>query len=203
MAQIIVRPASDISLSGNNIYSSGTSAYLLINEVTADDATTYVATSTTGQMFTVSCASPDISKIKTINSLTIYIKCNSSYGANVNFGINYPSSGSSTVSVGTSAYSYFSYTLSVNQPPSSFNLANIRIYANPTSITASGDGKIASYFYVTQMYVVIDYVEKTITAYIKVDGTWKAASAIYVKIDGVWKTVTSIYDKISDTWHTG
>ena len=202
MPTLTLRPTSDISLSGNNAYSSGTSAYPLINEVTADDATTYVMTSTTGQMFIVSCASPDISKIKTINSLTVYIRCMSGYGANVNFGISSPSSGSSTIGIGT-AYSSSSYTLNVNKSPSNFDLTNIKIYANPTSITASGDGKTTAYFYVTQMYVVINYTEKTITAYVKIGGAWKLASAVYVKIDGTWRTVASIYDKISNTWHTG
>lgn len=200
MAQLIVRPASDVSLSSNNTYSSGTSAYRLINEATSDDATTYVVTSTTGNMFIVLCGGVDTSKIKTINSLTVYVRGTSLNGASISFGFNAPSSAGSSASISTS-YATFSYKMTVNQTPANFNLSNIQLYVNANSITVAD--KISGSVSITQMYVVIDYVEKTVTAYIKIDGAWKAASAVYIKIDGVWKTVASIYDKISDVWHTG
>ena len=191
MAQLIIRPISDYSLSGNNMYSSGTSAYPLINEATSDDATTYVMTSTTGNMFIVLCGGVDTSKIKTINSLTVYVRGASLNGATIRFGFNAPSSAGSSASISTS-YATFSYKMTVNQTPANFNLSNIQLYVNANSITVAE--KLGGNVSITQMYVVIDYTEKTITAYVKIGGAWKLASNVYVKIDGTWRTDASSYD---------
>lgn len=199
MAQIIVRPIADISQSSVS-FSSGSYGYTLINEVTADGDSTYVRYASYGATLTVRVATPDTSKIKTINSVTVYITSrDNGYSDSMSFGFNYPSSGGTSFTSSTGGiYSTRSYTMTVNQTPANFNLADLRIY-----YTMSLWSNTKSINFLTQMYVVIDYVEKTVTAYIKIDGTWKAASAVYIKIDGVWKAVISIYDKISDVWRTG
>lgn len=199
MAQITVRPVADISKSNINC-SSGSSVYNLINEASADGDSTYVYCSAVGSTFTVRLAAPDISKMKTINNVTVYIVSKSNaYSMTINYGFNYPLSGSTSFSDSGSSYGTRAYTLNINKTPSEFNLNDLRIFftLNANANTAKG------IYYVTQMYVVIDYVEKTITAYIKVGDTWKLASAVYVKVDGTWKMATAIWDKITDVWRTG
>ena len=199
MAQIIVRPVADVSQS-SVAFSSGSYGYALISEVTADGDSTYVSYAANGATLTVRLATPDISKIKTINSVTVYVTSrDNGYSDSMAFGFNYPSSGGTSFSSSTgSVYSTWSYTMAVNQTPANFNLADLRVY-----YTMSSWSNIKSINYLTQVYVIIDYVEKTMTAYIKIDGVWKVASNMYIKIDGAWRTVAAIYDKISDTWHTG
>lgn len=198
MAQIIVRPIADISQT-NVTYSSGTSAYPLINEVTADGDTTYIGwiLAALGKLV-VRCTSIDTSKIKTINTITLYVTYRGGgVGSTIGFGFSNPVTSGTTRSTGTSTtYVTASFVYSVNLPPSSFDLTNFQTYFE---VTSAGSKDLT---YLTQLYVVIDYTEKAVI-YMKINNEWVQASAVYVKIDGTWKTVASIYDKISGVWRTG
>lgn len=198
MAQVIVRPVSNVS-SNNISYSSGSSAYPLINEATADGDSSYVALTPSGTV-TVKCNAPsNLSRIQTINSITIYAVARiNNHTETIRYGLSSPSSSYGSSSISGTSYATFLHVVTVNNTPANFDLNNLNIFL---TLYTSGNSK--SIVYVTQMYVVIDYVEKTIISYVKIDGTWHLVSKIYVKINGVWKEVNAIYDKISGTWHTG
>jgi hypothetical protein len=194
MAQIIIRPISDISATSVT-YSMGTLAYPLINEVTADGDTTTISWASTTGTATVKCTSVDTSKIKTINSVTLYVVYRGlGIGSTVGFGFTTPTSSGTTASTGTgTSYLTSSYTLAVNLPPASFDLTNIQIYFG---VTVAGSKDTT---YLTQAYVVVDYTAKS-GFKSKVNGAWHDSTATYVKINGVWKTVSSVYAKIDGTW---
>ena len=198
MAQVIVRPVSNVS--GNNIgYSSGSSAYPLINEATADGDSSYVTLTPSGTV-TVKCNAPsNLSRIQTINSITIYAVARmNNRTETIRYGLSSPSSSYSSSSISGTSYATFSHVVTVNNTPANFNLNNLNIFL---TLYTSNNSK--SIVYVTQMYVVVDYVEKTITSYVKVDGAWHTSSSVLVKVDGAWKTMSTLKVKVSDTWHTG
>lgn len=195
MAQIIIRPSSTVSTT-NAGFSPGSSAHHLINEVTADGDSTCIYWSTEGGGVTVRCSAPDISKIKTIKTLTLYATAKGN--GNLSLGFSAPFSGGSSSTIDTSStYTVFSYTLSVNQPPTTFDLSNVRIYFNTSNITAKG------MIYLTQMYVVINYEEVSVVPFnvrVKIGGTWRSVSAIYAKVGGTWRAASKVYAKILGTW---
>lgn len=199
MAQMIIRPIQDISVSGV-IFSSGSLAYPLINEQTADGDSTFVQWAGTDGGITVRCSVPDISKIKNITSLVVYAvaKNTGMDQASFHFGVSAPRSGGAARSIqGQSAYTPHTYTLSVNASPSSFDLTNVRIYFNPTAMTVKNSIQL------TQMYVVINYEEVSAIPFnvrVKVSGTWRTASAIYAKVGGTWRAASKVYAKILGTW---
>lgn len=196
MAQIIIRPSSTVSTT-NVSFSSGSSAHPLINEVTADGDITFIYWSTAGGV-TVRCSAPDISKIKTIKTLTLYATARGT--GDLSLGFSAPFSGGSSSTIDTSTYTVFSYTLSVNQPPTTFDLSNVRIYFDPRNIENKG------MVWLTQMYVVINYEEVSVVPFnvrVKIGGTWRSVSAIYAKVGGTWQSVSAIYAKVGSVWRSG
>ena len=208
MATIILRPVSDISL--GHTCSSGSSGYALINESTADDASTYIyqsisSTSSSSRTSSFKISGSSSKKIKITSAKVVVRAChntsNSSDTRSLSFklGIGGKTSSAKTVTLGTSfANTTQTYTASdlgiANTVYDSFDAANINI-----SLTSSGalDRSKNSSFQIriTQVYVEITYDEIVDTGtglYIKNNNQYSEVKAVYKKINGTYVKQTNI-----------
>ena len=208
MATLILRPVSDISL--NHTCSSGSSGYSLLNESTADDASTYIyqsisSTSSASKTSSFKLSGTSSNKIKITSAKVVVRAChntsNSSDTRSLNFklGIGGKTSSSKTVSLGTSfADTTQTYTASdlgiADTVYDSFDAANITV-----SLTSSGalnSSKNSSFsIRITQIYVEITYDEIVDTGtrlYIKNNNQYSEIKAIYKKINGTYVKQTDI-----------
>lgn len=197
MAQVIVRPIADISKTTVG-YSSGTNAYALINETTADGDSTYVTigNSDAGGSLRVAFSSLDVSQIETINSITLVANVRSGGGSiTFDMGLDSPISFRVSTSIASASYTERSTVRSVNLPSSSFNPSNMHATISTPAIP------LKQVFCLTQMYIIIDYTEKkSVIHYVKTAGIWKASSSFKSKIGGVWKNHTDVYVKHGGVW---
>ena len=208
MATLILRPVSDISL--DHTCSSGSSGYALINESTADDASTYIyqsisSTSSSSKTSSFKISGSSSKKIKITSAKVVVRAChntsNSSDTRSLSFKlvIGGKTSSDKTVTLDTSfANTTQTYTASdlgiANTVYDSFDAANINI-----SLTSSGAlnrSKNSSFqIRITQVYVEITYDEIVDTGtglYIKNNNQYSEVKAVYKKINGTYVKQTNI-----------
>ena len=210
MPTLILRPIADTDKSGTISYSSGTSAYAMISEVTADDATTTVsflsasATSTTTSY--IKCQLTDsINTNYNVSAVRVYVRWTHFSGTNNSFNAGVAAGSNSAITVSSPSVPT-SYETQIFKMPTSLitqiNNGARQLYLY-ISCTETGNGsKTVGQSLVTQAYIKVDYIEIQ-KVYIKVDGTWHTSSSVLVKVDGAWKTMSTLKVKVSDTWHTG
>ena len=210
MPTLTLRPIADIAKSGTISYSSGTSAYAMISEVTADDATTTVKFSSANASSTttsyIKCQlTNSINTNYNVSAVRVYVRWTHSSGTNNSFNAGVAAGSNSEITVSRPSVPTTYTTQTFTMPTSLITQINsgakqLYLYI---SCTETGDGsKTVGQSLVTQAYIEVDYTEIQ-KVYIKVDGTWHTSSSVLVKIDGAWKTMSTLKVKVSDTWHTG
>lgn len=209
MPTLTLRPIADTDKSGTISYSSGTSAYAMISEVTADDATTTVKFSSANASSTttsyIKCQlTNSINTNYNVSAVRVYVRWIHSLGTNNGFNAGIAAGSNSAITVSRSSVPTAYETQTFTMPTSLITQINsgakqLYLYI---SCTETGDGsKFVGQSLVTQAYVEVDYTEVQ-SVYIKVDGTWHTSSSVLVKVDGAWKTMSTLKVKASDTWHT-
>lgn len=210
MPTLTLRPIADTDKSGTISYSSGTSAYAMISEVTADDATTTVNFSSADYSSTttsyIKCQlTNSINTNYNVSAVRVYVRWIHVLGTNNGFNAGVAAGSNSTITVSRPSVPTAYETQTFTMPTSLITQINsgakqLYLYI---SCTETGDGsKLTGQSSVTQAYIEVDYTEVQ-TVYIKVDGTWHSSSSVLAKVDGTWKTMSTLKVKVSDTWHTG
>lgn len=195
MATLTLRPVSDESL--KHSCNSGSYGYLLINESSADDDSTYIyqtisskSNNSVTSSFVLGGEMPSGSF--KITGANLYVRGKSS--------ANYTYSGSYKLSIDSSS---LSMSLSTSyQTSNSTNVATSLINNIYTStsfpslsviITTAGNksqSKNSDFqIRITQVYLELEYeeiVDEQSAHYIKIDGAWKKVIAVYKKIGGAW-----------------
>ena len=103
-----------------------------INEATVDGDSFYVTLISSGTV-TVKCNAPsNLSRIQTINSITIYAVARmNNHTETIRYGLSSPSSSYSSSSISGTSYATFSHVVTVNNTPANFNLNNLNIFLSP------------------------------------------------------------------------
>lgn len=200
MATITLRPTADSSL--GHSCSSGSSGYMLINEASADDDSTYiyqsVSNNSSGSSTSQFKASGSIdTKIK-ISSIELLVrakttKSNTADTAQLYYNLYF--NGIEGISNGgdiTTSYANYSKTYNAadfglgDTVFDNFDTANLVVHIQ----TAGDKAKNKHDDFqnrVTQVYLLVTYepvIEKSI--YVKQNGSWVQCSNVYKKVNGVW-----------------
>lgn len=213
---ITLRPTSDVSLTHS--CSSGSSGYLMIDDVTSDEDSTYIYSSHTNSSssktssFKLSGTVP--SGNINITGATIYVSASSSNtmsNAKCNCYILVGNSnGSNDANMGietnvTTSYQDFSKaSASLVTAINSYIQTNNSfpdIYAKIVTSGNTSSSKNTYQIRTTQLYVDLDY-ETVETSqqqfYIKQNNSWKEVLVVYKKVNNVWVEQTDL-DSLFDT----
>lgn len=215
---ITLRPSSDVSL--EHSCSSGSSGYLMIDDVTSDEDSTYIYSSHTNSsssktsLFSLSGSIPN--ENINITGATLHVSASSSNSmstaqCNCYFSVgDYNGTNNSSMGIETNvttSYQDFSSTSTafvdaINAYIKENNsFPNIYVKIITTGKTSSS--KNTYQVRTTQVYVDLNY--ETVDSsqqefYIKQNGSWIVVSAVYRKENGVWveqTDISSLFD--SDT----
>ena len=211
MPTLTLRPIADTDKSGTITYTSGTSAYTMISEVTADDATTTVnfssadASSTTTSYIKCQLTN-SINTNYNVSAVRVYVRWTHSSGTNGSFNAGVAAGSNSEITVSRPSVPAAYTTQTFTMPTSlitQINSGSRQLYLYISSTEAGDGSKTVGQSLVTQAYVEIDYVEVQAITYCKIDGVPKQVTTTYCKIDEAWKVVPMICYKISNGWRSG
>lgn len=154
MSQIL-RPNSDVASSGL-LYSSGTSAYVLLDEVTADDSD-YVYTTSNGGYFTVGLETPP----NTPNADTGHIiHVRGKYTGSLRTREVGLFQGTTQIAIFTwtmtTSYADYTFELTEAQAVNITDYSALRIRVRQTSYAFN------DFIYVSQMYLEVPYIQNNI-----------------------------------------
>lgn len=199
MATVTLRPAADSSLSHST--SSSSSGYLLINDVTADDNTSYIyqsITSTSNRSVTSSFTLNQQSLLNlNIEAITFYVRAMCTESSGQTAKIAFTCAGK-TKSGTTLSNSYSTYTLILSASDLGLtSTINGKVNLNPITFSITTTGSKGSSkrddfdIRVTQAYLVIRY-----TPILPIYGGDIRVSEIYVGdklVSEIYKGTTKIY----------
>ncbi len=201
MATKTLRPFQDSGARGHEC-SSGSSAYLLIDDATADNDSTYIyqtisSTSSQSKSTTVVLDSLFDSANYNVMACRLYFvarrTASNTSSASVTFKVN--GSGSYAASASSLTNSYASYNATNTNLVSAINQL-LRAGSVPeitATITTSGamssSKDSSSAVRITQVYLEVDY-----------EDYGQPSKSIYVKQAGGWREYTQAYKKINGQW---
>lgn len=204
---LTLRPSADISI-GHILYPAGsTAAYLLINEETSDNSSTYIRSdkgdsSVATSKFALSISGQLPAKKFTVSNVVLHFDPYSSSSVECtaynefNLEINGISSGRQS-SDERSKESTLTFTdvipvindfLAVNGTLPPITLTVISHGGHQITETKVSDASMG----ITQAYLTVSYDEITdIGIHHKVNGSWVAATAAYRKVNGAWVEISA------------
>lgn len=201
MATKTLRPVGDSGSIGHTC-SSGSSAYLLIDDATADNDSTYIyqtisSTSATSKTTTVTLGSIFDSTNYTITACRLFCvarrTASNTSSVSVIFKVN--GNGEYVVSASSLSNSYTSYNVASANMVNTINQAMQNGIIPEISAVITTNGAMSSSkdsssaIRVTQIYLEFDYDESV-----------QASNAIFVKENGVWKQYNQVYKKVNNQW---
>lgn len=191
---VIYRPSSDVSLAHS--CNSGSSGYVLLSEITADNDSTYIQqdiSSTFGGTNTSSFRLSADSQIPTNAKLTscrVYIiakKTNTDATATLSATVTVGSSPSEDITDVNLTTNYASYNgTHTLQDLDATSTVEISVTTSGKKGSSKDD---TSYIRITQIYIEIDYTY-----------TEETGSGLYFKQNNQWIESKSIYKKENGTW---
>lgn len=182
MATVILRPTGDVS--NNFSLSSGSSAYLMVNESTADEDSTRLYYSTTSTSAATKSATFTLDKSviptgATINSIKAVVRLKSS-GTLVSTQVKVGTSTASITDSGSSSYSDLSANI-----PTSADLSTMGITISFKSTSSKSTQTVA----ITQVYLEVNYTAPEGTKSLTVN--YNNGNIISAEVVG---DVSAIYD---------
>ena len=196
---VTLRPSSDYSNSNWSASSSGAALYTMISEASADDASTYITTSTSGASY--QCATSGLpSGNYRFTGCTVYFRALTS-GTTSNTLTVYVrngAGGSIICSTSTSCSTAFT-TYSGSASFSLTSLSNLYIEFDSSFVVDSTAKVAIGSHQVTQAYIVLTY-ELALTFRAKIGDVIKTPTAAYCKVGDAWHSITANKEKIDGVW---
>ena len=196
---VTLRPSSDYSNSNWTASSSGAALYTMISEATADDASTYITTSTSGASY--QCATSGLpSGNYRFTGCTVYFRAYTS-GTTSNTLTVYVRNGAggsiicSTSPSCSTAFTTYSGSASFNLT----SLSNLYIEFDSSFVVDSSAKVAIGSHQVTQAYIVLTY-ELALTFRAKIGDVIKTPTAAYCKVGNAWHSITANKEKIDGVW---
>lgn len=205
---IILRPSSDVSL-GHDLSSGYSSGYLMIDDSSADDDSTYIYMTidsswgkTAESTFILTGSIP--TENFQITAVRLYSRArisgndeSASYNCYFAAGTSQGGSSSNTATSSSNLSSFYSTQSSnssalvsqINSLMNNGGFPQISVKVETSGTKASGTKAEDGYVRITQIYMELDY--ETIDV---------PTSHIYIKESNVWNEYSKVYKKINDVW---
>lgn len=197
-----LRPSADISVGHTLHPADSTAGYLLINEETADNGSTYICLNHSGKSSSASSQFMLTGNVPTGDITITGIKlkhvsmCSTTNLSTRNVECSIDASGvvvttSTSVSTTYTLYEHDITDASFIDVFNSDNFPSVTLTIN--TVGATSTSKSAS-IDTTQVYLEISYddgLSDNIGVHTKVNGAWVAATKAYRKLNGVWTEITA------------